>query len=129
ASGATGLNIGTHVSQLVNSLPNALQSLATGLTSSPTTGSTNLLSGLSLPQFGSATLPSGLSTDLTNWNTLWSTINGPFSPVGWASIPGGPFLAFGQAYAWGQNGQAAAAYLAGPKPITGALSPLTEGAS
>jgi PPE-repeat protein len=126
ASSTSGLNIGTQLSQLVNSLPNALHSLATGLASSPATGSTNLLSGLSLPQLGSLSLPAGLQADLTNWNTIWSTVNGPFSPVGWSGLLGGPFLSFGQAYAWGQNGQAAAAYLAGPKPITGALAPLSE---
>jgi hypothetical protein len=70
-------------------------------------------------------LPPGLETDLTNWNTIFSTIaSGPYSAQGLASIPGGPFLSFGQAYAWGQNGQGAAAFLAGPKPITGALAPL-----
>jgi PPE-repeat protein len=42
------------------------------------------------------------------------------------SIPGGPFLSFGQAYAWGQNGQGAAAFLAGPKAISGALAPLAS---
>lgn len=129
ASSTSGSNIGTQLSQLINSLPNALQSFATGIASSPTTGSTNLLSGLSLPQLGSLTLPAGLQTDLTNWNTIWSTLTGPYSLQGWTAIPGGPFLSFGQAYAWGQNGQGAAAYLAGPKLITGALAPLATGAS
>jgi PPE-repeat protein len=125
ASSTSGLNIGTQLSQLINSLPTALQSLATGITSSPTTGSTNLLSGLSLPTLFNLSLPSGLSTDLTNWNTIMSTIaSGPYSLQGLSSIPGGPFLSFGQLYAYGQNGQGAAAYLAGPKPITGALAPL-----
>jgi PPE-repeat protein len=123
-SGAS--NIGTELAQFINSLPTALQNLATGLLQSPTTGSTNLLSGLSLPQLLSATLPPGLETDLTNWNTIFSTLTGSFSPQGWTAIPGGPFLSFGQAYAWGQNGQGAAAFLAGPKPITGALAPLAS---
>ncbi|MCV7413345.1 PPE family protein [Mycobacterium florentinum] len=61
---------------------------------------------------------------VTNWNTIWSAVTGVFSPQSWSSIPGGPFLSFGQAYAWGQNGQSAAAYLAGPKAIKGALEPL-----
>ncbi|MGH7732825.1 MAG: PPE family protein [Gemmatimonadales bacterium] len=117
-------NIATQLSQLITSVPNALQSLATTVTSSPTTGSTNLLSGLSLPQLASVTLPPGLSTDLTNWNTIWSTLTGPFSIQGMTSIPGGPFLSFGQLYAYGHNGQASAAFLAGPKPITGALAPI-----
>jgi PPE-repeat protein len=133
ASGASGLNIGTQLSHLINSLPTALQSLGSGLLNSPTTGSTNLLSGLALPQLvnlpSSSSWPAGLGTDLANWNTIMSTLTGPFSLQGWTAIPGGPFLSFGQAYAWGQNGQGAAAYLAGPKAISGALAPLTQGAS
>ena len=43
-SGAS--NIGTEITQFINSLPTALQNLANGLLQSPTTGSTNLLSGL-----------------------------------------------------------------------------------
>jgi PPE-repeat protein len=123
-SGAS--SIGTEITQFINSLPTALQNLANGLLESPTT-STNLLSGLSLPQLFSATLPPGLSTDLTNWNTIFSTIaSGPYSLQGLTSIPGGPFLSFGQAYAWGQNGQGATSFLAGAKPITGALAPLAS---
>jgi PPE-repeat protein len=124
AGTAGASNIGTEITQFINSLPTALQNLANGLLDSPTT-SGNLLSGLSLPQLFSATLPPGLSTDLTNWNTIFSTIaSGPYSLQGLTSIPGGPFLSFGQAYAWGQNGQGAASFLAGAKPITGALAPL-----
>ena len=124
-SGAS--SIGTEITQFINSLPTALQNLANGLLESPTTASTNLLSGLSLPQLFSATLPPGLSTDLTNWNTIFSTIaSGPYSLQGLTSIPGGPFLSFGQAYAWGQNGQGATSFLAGAKPITGALAPLAS---
>lgn len=122
SSGAS--DIGTQITQFINSLPTALQNLANGLLQSPTTGSANLLSGLSLPQLTSLTLPAGLQTDLTNWNTIWSALTGPYSLQGWTAIPGGPFLSFGQAYSWGQNGQAAAAFMAGPKPITGALAPL-----
>jgi PPE-repeat protein len=126
-STSSASNIGTQLAQLINSLPTALQNLATGLTESPTTASGNLLSGLSLPQLASVSLPAGLQTDLNNWNTIFSTItSGPYSLQGLASIPGGPFLSFGQAYAWGQNGQGAAAFLAGPKPITGALAPLAS---
>jgi PPE-repeat protein len=125
AAQATSTSGASELSQFIDSLPTALQNLATGLLNSPTTGSTNLLSGLSLPQLTSLTLPPGIETDLTNWNTIFSTIaSGPYSAQGLASIPGGPFLSFGQAYAWGQNGQGAAAFLAGPKPITGALAPL-----
>jgi PPE-repeat protein len=123
-SGAS--NIGTELTQFINSLPTALQNLANGLVQSPTT-STNLLSGLSLPQLTTGTLPAWLTTDLTNWNTIFSTFaSGPYSLQGLTSIPGGPFLSFGQAYAWGQNGQSAASFLAGAKPITGALAPLAS---
>jgi PPE-repeat protein len=119
-------NISAQLSELITSMPTALQSLATGITQSPTAGSTNLLSGLSLPTLFNLQLPPGLATDLTNWNTIWSTLTGPFSPQSWSTIPGGPFLSFGQAYAWGQNGQGAAAWLAGPKAPTGALAPLGD---
>jgi PPE-repeat protein len=126
-STSSASNIGTELTQFINSLPTALQNLANGLLQSPTTASGNLLSGLSLPQLTSLSLPPGLETDLTNFNTIFSTItSGPYSVQGLASIPGGPFLSFGQAYAWGQNGQGAAGFLAGPKPITGALAPLAS---
>ncbi|MCV7442826.1 PPE family protein [Mycobacterium paraense] len=129
SSGASGLNIGAQLSQLVNSLPTALQSLGTGLLNSPTTGSTNLLSGLSLPQLANASLPAGLSTDLANWNTIMSTVaSGPYSLQGLTSIPGGPFLSFGQVYSYAQNGQGLAAFNT-VKPITGALAPLASGAT
>ena len=126
-STSTASNLGTVLTQFIDSLPTALQNLANGLLQSPTTASGNLLSGLSLPQLTSLSLPPGLETDLTNWNTIFSTIaSGPYSLQGLTSIPGGPFLSFGQAYAWGQNGQGAAAFLAGPKAITGALAPLAS---
>lgn len=69
------------------------------------------------------TVPSAI----TNWNTFWSAVTGVYSPQSWTTIPGGPFLSFGQVYAWGQNGQGAAALLSGPKFIKGALAPLTNG--
>jgi PPE-repeat protein len=130
ATSAPAASTGTQLSQLINSLPTALQSLANGLLNSPT-ASGNLLAGLDLPQLVNLpALPAGLQADLTAWNNIFSTIaSGPFSLQGLTSIPGGPFLSFGQAYAWGQNGQSAAAFLSGPKAITGALAPLTSGAS
>jgi PPE-repeat protein len=129
ASGASGLNISTQLSHLINSVPTALQSLGTGLLNSPTAGSTNLLSGLSLPQLANVSLPSGLSADLANWNTIMSTVaSGPYSLQGLASIPGGPFLSFGQVYSYAQNGQGLAAFNT-VKPVTGALAPLASGAT
>src|SRR5205807_1575409 len=113
----SGSNTASQLSQLVTATPSALQSLATGTTTS-TTASNAASTGTSL------TVPSAI----TNWNEFWSVANGPFSPLSWSTIPGGPFLSFGQAYAWGQNGQGAAAYLSGPKAISGALAPLSGGA-
>jgi PPE-repeat protein len=129
ATSTPAASIGSQISQLINSIPTALQSLGSGLASSPTTGSTNLLSGLSLPQLVNASMPAGLSADLANWNTIMSTVaSGPYSLQGLASIPGGPFLSFGQVYSYAQNGQGLAAFNA-VKPITGALAPLTSGAT
>ena len=113
SSTASGSNTASQLSQLVTSAPSALQSLATGTT---TTNAASTGSALTVPPV------------ITNWNEFWSVFNGPYSPVSWSTIPGGPFLSFGQAYAWGQNGQGAAAYLSGPKAISGALAPLTSGA-
>ena len=123
-------NIGTELSQFINSLPTALQGLANGIVLSPSTATGNLLSGLDLPQLTSSiTLPAGLQADLTNWNTVMSTIaSGGYSLQGLSSIPGGPFLSFGQLYAYAQNGQGLAAF-GTPKAITGALAPLTSGAT
>jgi PPE-repeat protein len=133
ASSASGLNIGTQLSQFINYAPTFLQNLATTVTSpaAPTATTGNLLSGLNLPQLVTLpTLPAGLSTDLTNWNTIMSTIaSGPYSLQGLASIPGGPFLSFGQVYSYAQNGQGLAAFGAPAKAISGALAPLTSGAT
>jgi PPE-repeat protein len=128
ASSASGLDIGTKLSQLINSVPTWLQNLATTVSNTGEAGGAgNLLSGLDLPHLlSSVALPAGLQTDLDNWNTIMSTIaSGPYSLQGLASIPGGPFLSFGQAYAWGQNGQGLQAFFT-PKAISGALAPLTS---
>jgi len=101
----SGSSTASQLSQLVTSIPSALQSLATS-------------TGVGLPPVPQV---------LTDWNTIWSTITGPYFVQGLSTIPGGPFLSFGQAYAWPQNGLGAAAILGGPKLITGALAPLTSG--
>jgi PPE-repeat protein len=102
--------------------------VAQSSTSSGTNTATHLTQALSMTTAAAAAAdPSaGLTVPpvITNWNTIWSAITGVFSPQSWTTIPGGPFLSFGQAYAWGQNGQSAAAYLSGPKFIKGALEPL-----
>ncbi|HXE31449.1 MAG TPA: PPE family protein [Terriglobales bacterium] len=111
SGGQSGSNTATQLSQLSGTLQPAVQSA----TNAGTTGTTS--AGLTTPSF------------ITNWNEVWSVLTGVYSPQSWSTIPGGPFLSFGQAYAWGQNGQGAAAYLAGPKAISGALAPLTSGAN
>lgn len=103
-------NTATQLSQLSATMQPAAQAAMTP--AAPSTGT-----GLTVPPA------------ITNWNTFWSAVTGVYSPQSWSTIPGGPFLSFGQAYAWGQNGQSAAAYLSGPKAISGALAPLTNGAS
>jgi PPE-repeat protein len=106
---------GTNTAMKMSQLSTTMQPLAQTNAVSSTTGSTGITAPAT-PQI------------VTNWNTIWSAITGVYSPQSWSTIPGGPFLSFGQAYAWGQNGQSAAAYLAGPKAISGALAPLTSGA-
>jgi PPE-repeat protein len=102
---SSGTNTVAHLSQLSTAAPNAAPAATSPITLPP------------------------VPPALTEWNNIFSTIaSGPYSLQGLTSIPGGPFLSFGQAYAWGQNGQGAAAYLAGPKAISGALAPLTSGA-
>lgn len=123
---ATGSDVATQLSHLVTSVPTALQNLATTVGAAPTTGSTSLLQGLAVPQLANASLPPWLSSNLANWNTIMSTLTGPFSLQGLTSIPGGPFLSFGQVYAYGQNGQGLASFFAPPQPITGALAPIAQ---
>ena len=82
ASSVPASNIGAQLSQLITSLPTALQSLANGILQSPTTAAGNLLQGLDLPNlFNFTSLPAGLQTDLTNWNTITSTITSGPGPV------------------------------------------------
>ncbi len=110
AVGQSGAQSGSNtVAQLSSTMQPAVHTMTTAADASTTTE-------LTTPPF------------ITNWNEFWSVVTGVYSPQSWTSIPGGPFLSFGQAYAWGQNGQAAAAYLAGPKAVSGALAPLTNGA-
>lgn len=97
-------DIGEQLSQLLNAMPRALQSLASD------------------PAGVAAATASG--TFLDNWNMVWATFTGPLSPLGWTSLPGGLFLVFGQMYSWIMNGMGAQAFLAGPQAITGALLPL-----
>jgi PPE-repeat protein len=115
SSTVSGSNTASQLSQLTTSVPSALQSLAT---TSTTTNAA--VTGISLPPVPPA---------LTEWNNIFSTIaSGPYSLQGLTSIPGGPFLSFGQVYSYAQNGQGLAAFGV-PKAITGALAPLTSGAT
>jgi len=113
-------------SGLINGVPGVLQNLANATLSptTPTSTAGNIFSGLESGTTPILNLPA-VPTELTNWNTIMSTIaSGPYSLQGLASIPGGPFLSFGQVYAYAQNGQGLQAYFTPPKPITGALAPL-----
>ena len=117
SSTVSGSNTATQLSHLTTSVPSSLQSMATTTTASDPASTGSIV-----------TLPP-VPSQLTDLDNIFSTItSGPFSLQGLTSIPGGPFLSFGQAYAWGQNGQGAAALLGGPKFISGALAPLTSGA-
>jgi PPE-repeat protein len=125
-SQSSAAGIGSNLTGLINSVPTWLQNLATTIGSSDlaTGGAGSLLKGLDLPTFSSLSLPTGITTDLTNWNTIMSTIaSGSYSLQGLTSIPGGPFLSFGQTFAYAQNGQALQAFGA-PKIISGALAPI-----
>ncbi|OBF23637.1 hypothetical protein A5725_08560 [Mycobacterium kubicae] len=119
-------DITTQLSQFITSLPTALQGLASTLAASPTTGSTSFLPGLALPQIAQVSLPPWLSTNLANWNSIFSVLTGPFSAQGLTSIPGGPFLSFGQVYSYAQNGQGLQAFFTPAQPITGALAPIAS---
>ncbi|MFL0277520.1 PPE family protein [Mycobacterium sp. SMC-19] len=101
---STASNIAQQVSQMLNAMPQALQSLASN------------------PVGTAAATTSGSFLD--NWNLIFSTLTGATTPLGWSTIPGGYWLAFGQMYSWIMNGMAAQSFFAGPKAITGALLPL-----
>ncbi|WAC94360.1 PPE family protein [Mycobacterium sp. Aquia_213] len=119
--------------QTTNDSGSGLQAAAVGQssTASGTNTALNLTQAVSTNAAAAAAPSTGLTVPpaVTNWNTIWSAITGVFSPQSWTTIPGGPFLSFGQTYAWAQNGQAAQAYLAGPKYISGQLEPLTRSAA
>jgi PPE-repeat protein len=112
SSTQSGTNTATHLSQLATTTAPAAQTLSTAAAAAD-------------PASAGLTVPPAV----TNWNTIWAAITGVYSPQSWTTIPGGPFLSFGQTYAWAQNGQSAQAYLAGPKFISGQLEPLTRGAA
>ncbi|MGB3285479.1 PPE family protein [Mycolicibacter algericus] len=105
----SGTSVGQQIAQALTTLPNALKSLSAS------------------PAAAGSALPGGLGTDLANWNTIMSTLTGAYSPLlGWSSIPGGPLLSFGQIWSWPINAMGVSSYLAGPKAITGALTPLSS---
>ncbi|MCV7076047.1 PPE family protein [Mycobacterium szulgai] len=112
AGSSTGSEVTSQLSQLISAMPNALQGLATN-------PSAAAVPGLTLPP-----LPPWLVTNIANWNTIMATLTGPYSIQGITSIPGGPFLSFGQVYAYAQNGQGLQAFFSPAKPISGALAPI-----
>jgi PPE-repeat protein len=108
AGSGSGSNIGTQLSQWINSLPSALQNLASGATSTTTSTSTS----------------SGLVTGLGNLDTILTTLNGPYSLLGVTNPPGAAYLTSMLGFNFAQTGDGVSAYLAGPTPISGALAPL-----
>jgi len=112
AGSSTGSEVTSQLSQLISAMPNALQGLATN-------PSAAALPGITLPP-----VPPWLATNIANWNTIMATLTGPYSIQGVTSIPGGPFLSFGQLYAYSQNGQGLQAFFSPAKPISGALAPI-----
>ncbi len=126
-SQSSAAGVGSNLSGLINSVPTWLQNMATTIGSAGTSGGAgSLLKGLDLPTLASVSLPSGLMTDLTNWNTIMSTSVGVYSPFfGESSMVGGPFLSFGQTFAYAQNGQGLQAFFT-PKVISGALAPIAS---
>jgi PPE-repeat protein len=117
--------VGSNLSGLISSVPTWLRNMATTIGATGTRGGAgSLLKGLDLPTLASVSLPSGLMTDLTNWNTIMSTSAGLYSPFfGASGMAGGPFLSFGQTFAYAQNAQGLQAFFT-PKVIGGALAPI-----
>ena len=125
-SAASG--VGSQLVALIESIPTWLQTLATNIVSLPTQAS-SFLEGLAIPNYLNIPLLPTLETNLGNLNTFFSAIaSQSYSLQGLSSIPGGPFLSFGQTYAYAQNGQSLAAFGAPAKAAVGALAPLMGGA-
>jgi PPE-repeat protein len=129
ASTPAASGIGSQLAALIASIPTFLQTLATNIAALPTTSS-SFLEGLAIPNLlNIPAIPPAITTDLTNLNTFFSAIaSQSYSLQGITSIAGGPFLSFGQTYAYAQNGQALAAFGAPAKAAAGALAPLASGA-
>jgi len=126
-SAASGIN---ELIAFIESIPTWLQTLATNIAHLPTQAS-SFLEGLAIPNLITIPpVPPTLTTNLVNLNTFFSAIaSQSYSLQGITSIAGGPFLSFGQTYAYAQNGQALQAFGIPAKAITGALAPLTSGAA
>lgn len=129
ASTAAASNPIQQLIALIQSIPTWLHTLATNVASLPTQ-SASFLEGLAVPNLIKIPpVPPALTTDLLNLNTFFSAITSQsYSLQGLASIPGGPFLSFGQTYAYAQNGQALAGFGVPAKAATGMLAPLMSGA-
>ena len=126
-SAASGIN---ELIAFIESIPTWLQTLATNIAHLPTQAS-SFLEGLAIPNLITIPpVPPTLTTNLVNLNTFFSAIaSQSYSLQGITSIAGGPFLSFGQTYAYAQNGQALQAFGIPAKAITGALAPLKSGAA
>ena len=126
-SAASGIN---ELIAFIESIPTWLQTLATNIAHLPATHA-SFLEGLAIPNLITIPpVPTSVTTNLANLNTFFSAIaSQSYSLQGITSIAGGPFLSFGQTYAYAQNGQALQAFGLPAKAITGALAPLTSGAA
>ncbi|MGA7050196.1 MAG: PPE family protein [Mycobacterium sp.] len=121
-------SVGSQLGALIESIPTWLHTLATNIVSLPTHAS-SLFEGLAIPSYLNIPMLPTVEANLGNLNTFFSAIaSQSYSLQGLASIPGGPFLSFGQTYAYAQNGQALAAFGAPAKAAAGALAPLMGGA-
>jgi PPE-repeat protein len=129
ASNQAASSISSQLVALIQSIPTWLHNLATNITSLPT-ASSSFVQGLAVPNLITIPpVPPAITTDLTNLNTFFSAITSQsYSLQGLTSIPGGPFLSFGQTYAYAQNGQSLVAFGTPAKAAAGVLAPLTSGA-
>ncbi|ACC39914.1 putative PPE family protein PPE29 [Mycobacterium marinum] len=113
ATASASSDITAQLSPLIAVVPNALQGMAT---------SGNPAAAIAgLPDVA---LPAGIITDLQNFTTILDTLDGPFTIQGLTGVPGGPFLAFGQVYAFSQNMVGAQAFFSPAEPVIGGLAPL-----
>lgn len=115
-SAAASSDIGTQLSQLITSLPNALQSLATTTTAE---SAASLLPTIAVP--------AGVETDLAHFETILNTLVGQYAPFfGWSSLPGVAYLTFGNIYGMTQNAVGLQAYVAEATALGATSAPIAD---